>query len=184
MRVSTSLTGREAEVERKVELEQEKPAKRPPLDSLVPRNDELFAAMEFILLGSPERQILQGGDLPALERTAEEAARSGNGTRARIEFESAARVALFEQNKDKLGDMLERADEFSAKGDSFSRMHQILLKNLDKAMGVAREYYSELATEQKAAEAAPTDEHVPTVGEGTSQGSSGKKDAASLMARA
>ena len=183
MSASTTLGGREEEVERRVELEQERPAKRPPLESLVPRDDELFAAMEFILLGSPERQILQGGDLPILEQVAQGAAESGNGTRARIEYESAARVAFFEQKKDKLREMLERAEEFSAPDTSFSSMHKILLKNIDRAMSVGREFYSELATEQKAAEAGPAQSHVPTVDEGTSQGNPGKKDAASLMAR-
>ena len=180
---ATSLGGKEAEVERRVELEQEKPAKRPPLESLVPRDDELFAAMEFILLGSPVRQILQGGDLPTLEKNAKDAADSGNRIRARIEYESAARVALFEKKKDKVREMLERADEFSAEGDSFSGMHKALLKNLDRAMDVAREFYSELATEQKAAEAAPAQEHVPTLGD-SNQATTGKRDAASLMARA
>ena len=174
MSASTSLGTRESEVERRVELEQEKPVKRPPLESLVPRDDELFAAMEFILLGSPERQILQGGDLPVLEKAAEEAAGSGNRTRARIEYESAARVALFEQKEDELREMLERAEEFSSKDDSFSRMHQILMKNLDKSMDVGREFYFELATEQKAAEAAPAP-GVPTV-------DPGNKEAGSIMA--
>ncbi len=161
--MSTS-TSRESEVELEVEKEQEKPVKRPPLEQLVPRSDELYSAIELVLMASPRRQILQGGDLPALEKAAYEAANSGDALRARIGYEAAARVALFEQNEDKFRGMLEKADKFSKEGESFSKMHRVLLQRIDDAMCIAREFYVELDQEKKAAEAAPAPAQVSGYG--------------------
>lgn len=162
--MSTGTMARESEVELEVEKEQERPIRRPPLEQLVPKSDELYSAIELMLMASPRRQILQGGDLSSLERTAVEAADLGETLRARINFETAARVALFEQNSYKFREMLEKADRFSKEGESFSNMHRVLLNRIDDAMRISRAFYSELYAEKKAKGTPQPTSRIPGAG--------------------
>jgi hypothetical protein len=132
---------REGELEREEE-EEERSEKTAPLKSLIPDDPSLYEAMEYFLLGSPKRQLEELGDPAALKRVADEAKSSGNDIAARINYESAAKIALYEHNRDSFKSLLELADEVTSQGEEFKEFHRTLLNNADRAMKVADEYYA------------------------------------------
>jgi hypothetical protein len=146
---------RDIEVEREVEEEQERPKSPPSLQKLIPNNQGLYEAMEFFLLGSPKRQVLQEGGLESLKKTADQERDSGNKIMARINYESAARIAIYEQNKDEVKEFLELADGVTGDDERFSKFHRTLLSDLDETMRVAQQYYSELEAAPVRAESIP-----------------------------
>jgi hypothetical protein len=139
---------RENELEMKVEEEQEKPLQRPELTRFVPKDNELYEPMEFFLLGSPKRQLLQGGDSETLRKAADEAMAKGSKTFARINYESAAKIALYKQDRVSFEQSLEMAEVVTS-DDQFGRYHRILLQRIDEAMRIAKEYYAAFEEEEK-----------------------------------
>jgi hypothetical protein len=131
-------------VELEVEEEQRMIQSRPSLAKFIRDDRDLYEAMEFFLLGSPKRQIMQDGGQASLKKTADEAKISGDKLAARINYESAAKVALYEQDAAGFKDMLELAEGVTSEDDKFGRFHRALLLDVDETMRVAREYYAEL----------------------------------------
>jgi hypothetical protein len=132
----------ESKLEREVESEEAGQKAGTPLLTLIPNDRDLFEAMEFFLLASPSRQVQQLGDWPSLKKVAEEAKSSGNTLFARINYESAAKIALYEQNKEEFRSLLTLAEEVTTSGERFGEFHRILLDKTDQALQIAREYYA------------------------------------------
>ena len=148
---SSSIAGDLAlnnELEMVVEREQEKPPERPPLEKFVPKGSSLYEAIEFVLLGSPRRQMMQNGDSISLEKVADDSAKARDRVGARINYESAARVALYERDRERFRRMVERAEEFTSDGQRFSMLHKTLLENLNDILRIATEYYDEFEKRQ------------------------------------
>jgi hypothetical protein len=114
------------------------------LKSLIPNNPKLLEAMEYFLLASPERQLGQLGDLDNVRKTAEQSQQSGNLLMARINYESAAKIALYEENKGAFQDMLSSAQKVTPPEEKYGEYHTTLLNNIDTAMQVAKQYYSRI----------------------------------------
>jgi hypothetical protein len=121
-------------------------AKEPPppsLGDLVPDNPVLLEALEYFLLGSPERQLVQLGDLGSLRTKAEKAKAKGDRTLARINYESAAKVALYEDRPTDFKESLLRANEVTDKNERYFGFHRTLLQNLVEVRRIADEFYSQ-----------------------------------------
>src|SRR5579872_1221565 len=78
------------------------------LKELVP-NDELYEAMENFLLGDPVAQVPQLGEPEEIIARSKEKATQGINLIARAEFETAAKVAIYEQKEDVARSSLELA---------------------------------------------------------------------------
>jgi hypothetical protein len=124
----------------------EKDTKEPPplsLGELVPDNQMLRKAMEYFLLGSPERQLVQLGDVNSLRTEAEKAKAKGDKIRARIHYESAAKVALYEDRLTEFKQSLLLANEVTGKNERYFEFHRTLLQNLDEVRLIADKFYSQ-----------------------------------------
>jgi hypothetical protein len=131
----------EAKLEREVESE-EGIHIAVPLRELIPDDQALYEAMEHFLLASPRRQVDQLGDRAGLRKSADEAKAAGKTVQARIDYESAAKLALYYHDKEDFIRMLELADEMTTEGDSFGQFHLTLLNNVDRAMEIADKYFA------------------------------------------
>jgi hypothetical protein len=132
---------RESKLEQEVEEEQANPPQRPSLEKLVAKDRDLYQALEFFLLASPKRQLMQEGEPASIKEVADEARLSGNNLSARINYESAAKMALYEQDREALKELLELADGVT-NVERFRGYHRAILQNLDEAIRIAKEYYS------------------------------------------
>lgn len=141
LRSSDDELHRENKVEQEVEQEQSKPIHRPKLEDFVRKGQDLYEAMEFFILASPKRQALQDGSSASLRKQGDEARQAGNNILARINYESAAKLALYEQDRESLKTLLEMADEVT-KVERFKNYHHVLLRNLDQVMKIAKDYYA------------------------------------------
>jgi hypothetical protein len=115
-----------------------------PLRQLVSKeggDEEMYYAMERFLLLDPKRQIELLGGIEALRAEGDLAKAGGNLTKARISYENAAKVALYMQDKDAALKYLLAADEVSEKEEQ-RRTHNKLLKNIEEALRISKEYYS------------------------------------------
>jgi hypothetical protein len=113
----------------------------PDVKELVPLDGKLSQAMENFLLAAPERQILQGGGLESLLAAGDAARAAGKNVQARINYDQAAKFEIYKQDLDGARKALTLAEEVTEKNEKFSEYHLTLLRNLDQALLIAREYY-------------------------------------------
>jgi hypothetical protein len=131
----------EAKLEREVESE-EGANNAVPLRELIPDDQALYEAMEHFLLASPRRQADQLGDRAGVRKSADEAKAAGKTMQARVDYESAAKLALYYHDKEDFIRMLELADAMTTERESFSQFHRTLLNNVDRAMEIADKYFA------------------------------------------
>ena len=152
LRSAEELPGELRQSEAGVETVQEELSRSTPeLQRYVPEDGALYRAMEFFLLLNPEEQALRLGEPDALKLSADEAKASGNHLLARINYESAAKIALFRQNRTQFTSMVSLADQVTPADQEFAALHRTLLRETDAAMRVARDYYGELTRLRRSA---------------------------------
>jgi hypothetical protein len=116
------------------------------LKSLV-KTDEMYFALEYFLLGDPERQISQLGDTETLMHEGNEAKTKNENVSARTNYETAAKLEIYKGNKDAARRCLLMAQEVTDRDDKRFRLMTTLIDNMDEAISVAKSYYDILAKE-------------------------------------
>jgi hypothetical protein len=127
------------------EEEQEERDYTPFLRALIPNDPKLFVSMEYFLLASPTRQLSQLGDRESLKSSGDGARAARDDTTARIDYESAAKIALYEGDRGVFEDLLSLAEKVTPSHYNFAEFHRVLLNNVDEALRIADEYYEEMA---------------------------------------
>ncbi len=118
-------------------------------------DEELKIALEYFLLYEPQKQIpvLNPDSLAADAQRAQE---HGNPLMARVDYEIAAKVELYNQHKDKVKQYILAADSLT-ENEGYREMHAALLSKLDRALESAKNYYAELqAREDSGKPSSPT----------------------------
>jgi len=110
------------------------------LKELVP-NDDIYEAMENFLLGDPESQIPQLGTPDVILGKADRAVVKGDDLIARAEFETMAKVAIYQQDRKLAKKSLELASKVTNPSDRHVWMQKTIVDNLDIVITIAREYY-------------------------------------------
>jgi len=110
------------------------------LKELVP-NDDIYEAMENFLLGDPESQIPQLGTPDVILGKADRAVVKGDDLIARAEFETMAKVAIYQQDRKLTKKSLELASKVTNPSDRHAWMQKTITNNLDIVITIAREYY-------------------------------------------
>lgn len=106
--------------------------------------DEMYYAMENFLLGNPERQFRLLGDFESVLNAADEAKVSDDPLGARANYETAAKLNLYKQNKEGLRKCLILAQEVTEETDKHFRFQTTILDNIDEALRVAKTYYDKV----------------------------------------
>jgi len=147
----------EADIEHE-KLENQKEAKilektNERLKDLVP-NDEMYEAMENFLLGDPENQLQLLGPEAEIVKKGDEARDKNEDLIARAQYETAAKIAIYNQNPQLTKQDLELASKVTESNDRHARMQKTILANLDQVIQIARDYYKtkEIVTAETEAE--------------------------------
>jgi hypothetical protein len=129
------------------------------LKQLVP-NDVMYEAMENFLLGDPENQIPQLGVPADIIAKWSQQTSQGESITARVEYETAAKVAIYEQDPNLVRNSLELASSVTNPNDRHARMQRTILDNLNDVIRIASEYYrikQKVTSEEEAAIASVAD---------------------------
>jgi hypothetical protein len=104
-------------------------------------NDQIYEAMENFLLGDPESQLETLGEPSEIIRQGDEAKGKNEDLIARAQYETAAKVAIYNQNPELTKKSLELAGSVTSPTDRHARMQKTILANLDQIIGIAKDYY-------------------------------------------
>jgi len=132
---------REAQSQEEKKIVREKDAR---LRELVQNDDKMYEAMENFLLGNPEDQVSALGEPTSLLAKADEERGKGNNLVARADCETAAKIAIYNQDKEgarKSLDLASQVTDNTKDEDKHSEMQRTILDNLDEVLRIAREYY-------------------------------------------
>ncbi len=116
------------------------------LKSLV-KSDDMYYALEYFLLGDPERQIEQLGDVSAIIAKGDEAKSKNENVYAMTYYETAAKVAIYKGDKEAARRCLIKAQEVIEDNEKGYRLMTTLIDDMDEAIGIARSYYEVVTKE-------------------------------------
>jgi hypothetical protein len=116
------------------------------LHELAP-NDEMYDAMENFLLGDPKGQIETLGSEAVVIERGDSAKSGGHGLIARAEYETAAKIAIYNQNKEAAVKALNLAMEVTDSTTQHWNFQKTILAEIDEFLRIARDYYSTVPAE-------------------------------------
>jgi hypothetical protein len=108
------------------------------LKDIVVGNQRLYFAMQYFLITSPARQIPQLGGVDLLLGKADAAKAFGKNLEARVHYETAARIEIFEQHRESARKCLELADGVSDNASQQHEFHETMLANMDEVLRVSK----------------------------------------------
>jgi hypothetical protein len=119
--------------------------RKDPLRELVPNDEKLYLALQTFLLGDPNRQLPMLGSVDSLSLKADEERAKGDKWKARINYETAARIEIFIEDRAGAEKFLRQAEEFAEVGGQNRVMLETLLKNMDEVMRISKMFYSSIS---------------------------------------
>jgi hypothetical protein len=108
---------------------------------VLPQDRDLSIALEHYLLSDPERQTTQFSGVDSLLSAANKAENEGDTSKACSDYEYAARIEIYQQNKDSAKKCIILAERVT-KTDEDRATHKTLLDNMDEIMRLSKEYYA------------------------------------------
>ncbi len=111
-----------------------------PLKNLVISDPKMFAALQNFLIVDPERQIPLLDSVSTLLAKGDAAKAQGNRMTARADYEIAAKIEIYRQNKDSARTFLVLAEGVSDKGQPHHEYQETMLANMDKVMRISNEF--------------------------------------------
>jgi len=115
------------------------------LKDIVADNQRLYFAMQNFLITSPERQIPQLGNFSLLVAKGDAAKAVGKNLEARADYETAARIEIFEQHKESARNCLELADGVSENPSQHHEFHETMLSDMDEVLRISQVFQSSAA---------------------------------------
>ncbi|MGI0090707.1 MAG: hypothetical protein ACREBS_03270 [Nitrososphaerales archaeon] len=124
---------------REVSLDQSSSSSR--LKDLVGNNPQMYFALQNFLLQSPETQVPRLGEVNLLVAMGDSARASGNTISAGVDYETAAKIEIYRQNKDSARNCLLLAEEVSEKGQPHYEFQKTMLANMDEVLRISKAYH-------------------------------------------
>ncbi|MDH2901458.1 MAG: hypothetical protein PXY39_10850 [archaeon] len=112
------------------------------------QSDEMYYALELFLLGDPKRQIEQLGDVDSLLSKGDQAKSADDHVKARYNYETAAKIEMYRQNKEGLRKCLVLSQEVTEENDKHFAFQRTILDNLDEVLRVSKQYYDTIPGSQ------------------------------------
>ena len=113
-----------------------------PLENLVTDEPKMYAALQNFLIVDPERQIPLLDSVSALSARGDASKAEGNSLSARADYEVAAKIEIYRQNKVSAMNFLVLAESVSDKKLEHFGYQQTMLANMDKVLSISRAYQS------------------------------------------
>jgi len=111
-----------------------------PLESLVSDDPNMYAALQNFLIVDPERQIPLLDDVNTLLTKGDTARADGNNQTARADYEVAAKIEIYKQNKDSATNFLVLAEQVSEKELKHFEYQETMLADMDKVLRISKAY--------------------------------------------
>jgi hypothetical protein len=111
-----------------------------PLKNLSLSNPRMFAALQNFLIVDPERQIPLLDDVNKLLAKGDAAKAEGNRMTARADYEIAAKIEIYKQNKESAKTFLVLAEGVSDKGQPHHEYQETMLADMDTVMRISNEF--------------------------------------------
>ncbi len=122
------------------------------LDSLIKEevsSEKLYDALTNFLLADPQRQLPQLGDIESQLAEGDRARNKGELALARARYETAAKIEIYNQNKEEARKYIDLADKSTEPEDAqHHEMHRVLLSNMDEVMRISEAYYGKISAQQ------------------------------------
>lgn len=109
------------------------------LKSIVGDNQQMYDAMENFLLGSPKEMRLLG-EVSSLLIKGDAAKAAGDNIGARVDYETAAKIEIYNQNKDGASNCIAQAEEVSE--SKHHEFQETMLANMDEVLRISKAYQS------------------------------------------
>jgi len=128
---------------------QEQVPKKITLKDLVPNDEKMYLALQTFLLGDPERQIPMLGSIDALLAKGDQDKANGEKLKARMNYETAAKIEIYKQNKELVEKSLRLAKEVTENEDPRRELLETMLANLDEVLRISKLYSDSVAHRNK-----------------------------------
>jgi hypothetical protein len=111
-----------------------------PLESLVTDDPKMYAALQNFLIVDPERQIPLLDNVTTLLAKGDAAKAQGNNQTARADYEIAAKIEIYKQNKDSATSFLVLAEGVSDEKLQHFGFQETMLADMDKVLRISKAY--------------------------------------------
>jgi hypothetical protein len=110
------------------------------LKDFIPNDEKMFAALQNFLLADPERQVAMLGATDSLLAKGDAAKAKGDKLVARMNYETAAKIEIYKQNRDTAEKSIRLANEVSERNDLHRASYETMLGNMNEVMRVSKLY--------------------------------------------
>jgi|SRR5579872_1629864 len=116
------------------------PQSVPSLQGLVSDDSKMYAALQNFLIVDPERQIPLLDNVGSLLTKGNTAKDQGFNQAARANYEVAAKIEIYKQNKESAASFLVLAEGVSDKLEKHFEYQQTMLADMDKVLRISKAY--------------------------------------------
>ncbi len=116
--------------------------KKDILRDLVPNDEKLYIALQTFLLGDPTRQLPMLGSVDSLLTKGDEDKAKGNNWKARLNYETAAKIEIYKNNREDAEKFLRLAEGIAESNEANRVLLGTLLENMDRVMEISKVYYA------------------------------------------
>jgi|SRR5579872_4242214 len=111
-----------------------------PLASLASEDPKMYVALQNFLITDPDRQIPLLDDVHTLLVKGDAAKAGGNNMTARVDYEIAAKIEIYRQNKESATNFLVLAESVSDRKLEHYGYQETMLADMDKVLRVSMAY--------------------------------------------
>ncbi len=110
------------------------------LKKLVADDPKMYSALENFLIVDPERQLPLLDDASTLLAKGNTAKASGNNQTARVDYEVAAKIEIYKQNKESARSFLVLAEEVTDEAEAHYSFQKTMLADMDKVLRISKDF--------------------------------------------
>jgi len=129
--------------------QQEQIPKKLTLKDLVPNDEKLYTALQTFLMGDPMRQLPLLGNVDSLSSRGDLEKTNGEKFKARLDYETAARIAIYKLDKGGAEKFLSLARDLADNGESSRVLIETMLANIDEVLRISKLYYNSVVPHPK-----------------------------------
>lgn len=111
------------------------------LKELVANNQKMYFALQTFLLAGGARQMVQLGEIAPLLARGNSSKADGNTRSALVDYETAAKIEIYNQNEEGARNCLILAESVSDKGQPHHEFLETMLADMDEVLRISKAYH-------------------------------------------
>ncbi len=124
------------------QIQEQAAPKKLTLKDLIPDDEKMYLALQTFLLGDPKRQLPMLGNVDSLLLIGDQEKAKGEKLGARINYQTAAKIEIYNLNKEGSEKFLRLALDLTESGKPGRALLETMLANMDEVMRVSKLYYT------------------------------------------